>query len=135
MRALILVGPQEVELGERIAAAGGALAMTRPVLELDKLNALVRRSALMITGDTGPRHLAVAFDRPVVCLMGPNDPNYTDYCMEHTILLRKELECSPCQLKVCPLDHHRCMRDITVDEVTAAGERLLQRHGIGLATE
>ena len=53
-------------------------------------------------------------------------PGYA-HAMEHTILLRKELECSPCQLKVCPLDHHRCMRDITVDEVVAAGERLLAR--------
>jgi heptosyltransferase-2 len=33
----------------------------------------------------------------------------------------------PCQRKVCPLGHHRCMRDITVGEVVAAGEDLLQR--------
>ena len=125
MRALVLVGPAEVELGERIAAAGNAIALTKPVLTLDKLKALVRRGALVVTGDTGPRHLAVAFDRPVVCLIGPNDPNYTNYCMEHTVLIRKELECSPCQRKVCPLGHHRCMRDITVEEVVAAGERLL----------
>lgn len=127
MRALVLVGPAEVELGERIAAAGNCIALSRPVLPLDKLKALVQRGALMVTGDTGPRHLAVAFDRPVVCLMGPNDPNYTNYCLEHTALIRKDLECSPCQRKVCPLGHHRCMRDITVDEVVAAGERLLAR--------
>ncbi len=127
MRALVLVGPAEVALGERIAAEGNCIALSRPVLPLDKLKALVRRGALMVTGDTGPRHLAVAFDRPVVCLMGPNDPNYTNYCLEHTELIRKDLECSPCQRKVCPLGHHRCMRDITVDEVVAAGERLLRR--------
>ncbi len=102
--------------------------MTRPVLRLDRLEALVKRSALMITGDTGPRHLGVAFDKPLVCLMGPNDPNYTDYCMEHTILLRKELPCSPCQRKICPLGHHECMKQITVDEVVAAGEALLGRY-------
>ena len=125
MRALVLVGPSEVELGQRIAAEGNAIAMSNPVLPLDRLRALVRRGALMVTGDTGPRHLAVAFDVPVVCLMGPNDPNYTNYCMERTVLIRKELECSPCQRKVCPLGHHRCMRDITVEEVQAAGEQLL----------
>ncbi len=127
MRALVLVGPGEVELGERIAAEGNAIVLSKPVLPLDTLKALVRRGALMVTGDTGPRHLAVAFDRPVVCLMGPNDPNYTNYCMEHTVLIRKDLPCSPCQRKVCPLGHHRCMRDITVEEVIAAGERLLGR--------
>jgi len=125
MRALVLVGPAEVELGERIAKEGNALALTRPVLPLDRLKALVSRASLIVTGDTGPRHLGVAFDRPIVCLMGPNDPNYTDYCMERTVLLRKDLPCSPCQRKVCPLGHHRCMRDIEVAEVVAAGERLL----------
>jgi heptosyltransferase-2 len=125
MRALVVVGPAEVELGERIAREADALALTQPVLPLDKLKALVERSALMITGDTGPRHVAVAFDKPVVCLMGPSDPDYTDYCMERTALIRKDLPCSPCQRKVCPLGHHRCMRDITVAEVIAAGERLL----------
>jgi heptosyltransferase-2 len=95
------------------------------VLPLDKLKALVARGDLMITGDTGPRHVAVAFDRPVVCLIGPTDPNYTNYCLERTVLLRKDLPCSPCQRKVCPLGHHRCMRDILVEEVVAAGEQLL----------
>jgi heptosyltransferase-2 len=125
MRALVLVGPGEVELGRTIAAAGDAICLADPVLPLDKLKALVARGALMITGDTGPRHVAVAFDRPVVCLIGPTDPNYTNYCLERTALLRKDLPCSPCQRKVCPLGHHRCMRDIGVDEVVAAAERLL----------
>ena len=125
MRALVLVGPAEIELGERIAAEGDAIAMTKPVLPLNRLKALVRRAALMITGDTGPRHLGNAFDLPIVCMMGPNDPNYTDYCMERTALIRKDLDCMPCQLKVCPLGHQRCMKDITVAEVASAGERLL----------
>lgn len=127
MQPLVLVGPSEVELGERIAAGGDAIVLSKPVLPLDKLKALVARGALMVTGDTGPRHIAVAFDRPVVCLVGPTDPNYTNYCLEQTVLLRKDLPCSPCQRKVCPLGHHRCMRDITVEEVIAAGERLLDR--------
>jgi heptosyltransferase-2 len=127
MQPLVLVGPSEVELGERIAADGDAIVLSKPVLPLDKLKALVARGALMITGDTGPRHIAVAFDRPVVCLIGPTDPNYTNYCLEQTVLLRKDLPCSPCQRKVCPLGHHRCMRDITVEEVIAAGELLIER--------
>ena len=125
MRALVLVGPAEIELGERIAAEGDALAMTQPVLPLNKLKALVRRASLMVTGDTGPRHLGNAFDLPIVCMMGPNDPNYTNYCMERTALIRKDLECMPCQRKICPLGHQRCMKDITVEEVAAAGEQLL----------
>jgi heptosyltransferase-2 len=125
MRALVLVGPAEIELGERIAKEGNAITLTKPVLPLNALKALVRRGALMVTGDTGPRHLGNAFDLPVVCLMGPNDPNYTNYCMERTALIRKDLECMPCQRKICPLGHQQCMKDITVDEVALAGEQLL----------
>jgi heptosyltransferase-2 len=125
LRSVITVGPAEKELGQRIAKEAGVVGLFDPVLPLDQLKALVARSVLLVTGDTGPRHLAVALDRPVVCLMGPNDPNYTDYCMERQILIRKELPCSPCQRKVCPLGHHQCMRDITVAEVIAAGEQLL----------
>jgi heptosyltransferase-2 len=127
MRALVLVGPSEVELGERIAAEGNAIALSKPVLPLDKLKALVRRGALMVTGDTGPRHIAVAFDRPIVCLFGPTDLDYTRYCLEKTEIVTKNLECAPCQRKVCPLGHHRCMKDITVEDVVAAGERLLAK--------
>lgn len=127
MRALVLVGPGEVELGRQIARAGDAICLADPVLPLDKLKALVARGALMITGDTGPRHLAVAFDLPIVCLLGPTDPGYTNYCLERTELVRKDLPCSPCQRQVCPLGHHRCMRDIGVDEVAAAAGRLLAR--------
>jgi lipopolysaccharide heptosyltransferase II len=127
LRPLVTVGPGEVELGRSIAAAAGpgVIGLFDPVLPLDKLKALVARSALMVTGDTGPRHLAVAFDRPVVCLMGPTDRRYTDYCLQRTALIQKDLPCVPCQRKVCPLGHHRCMQDIAVDEVIAAGERLL----------
>ncbi len=129
MRALVLVGPGEVALGERIAAAGDAVAMTSPVLPLNALKALVRRGSLMITGDTGPRHLGNAFGLPVVCMIGPNDPRYTDYCMDRTALVRKDLACSPCQRTICPLGHQSCMRDITVEEVAEAGERLLGLSG------
>ncbi len=125
LRPLITVGPAEVELGKQIAAQGQATALVDPVLPLDQLLALVERCAVMVTGDTGPRHLAVACDRPVVCLMGPTDRRYTDYCLERTELIQRQLACVPCQRKVCPLGHHECMRGISVEEVEAAVWRLL----------
>ncbi len=128
-RPIVTVGPAEVELGRRIGQDAGAITLVDPVLSLDKLSALVARSALMVTGDTGPRHLAVAFDRPVVCLMGPTDSRYTDYCLERTALIQKQLPCTPCQMKVCPLGHHQCMRDIGVDEVVQRGMDLLAKFG------
>lgn len=124
---VFLAGPAEVEMVEAVARKAGAVAATRPVLPLDQLKALMRRGALLVTTDTGPRHLGVAFDIPIVCVIGPTDPRYTNYCLERTVLVRKDLECMPCQRKVCPLGHHLCMKSITAEEVIRAAEGLLAR--------
>ncbi len=124
---IFLAGPAEVDLVRGIATAARALDTTDPILSLAHLKALVRRARLMITTDTGPRHIAIAFEVPTVCIMGPTDPRYTNYCLDETVLLRKEIECSPCHRKVCPLGHQNCMQWITTDEVVAAGEDLLRR--------
>jgi len=125
---LFLSGPAEVDMVRAVAAEAGALAALDPVLPVGMVKPMVQRAALVVSTDTGPRHVAVAFDRPVVCLIGPNDPRYTNYCLERTALIRKDLDCSPCQRKVCPLGHHDCMRLITTDEVIAAAEDLLERY-------
>ncbi|UCD49415.1 MAG: lipopolysaccharide heptosyltransferase II [Phycisphaerales bacterium] len=94
-------------------------------VDLELLKPLIQRCNLMITNDTGPRHYAVAFGVPTVVIMGPTDPRYTASNLEHTVVVRKELPCSPCHKKTCPLEHHKCMREITPAEVFAAAEALL----------
>jgi heptosyltransferase-2 len=122
---VLLSGPGEVDTVRAIAAESGALAAIDPILPVGMLKPMIQRAALLVTTDSGPRHVAVAFDVPVVCLIGPTDSRYTDYCLDKTILLRKDLDCVPCQKKVCPLGHHDCMNEIAVDEVLAAADRLL----------
>jgi heptosyltransferase-2 len=90
------------------------------------LKPLVKRCNLMVTNDTGPRHYAVAFDVPVVVLMGPTDPRYTNANLERTVVLRQELPCSPCHKKVCPRGQE-CMTGITPSMVLAAARSLLAR--------
>ena len=94
-------------------------------VNLELLKPLIQRCQLLVTNDTGPRHYAVAFDIPVVVIMGPTDPRYTNANLEKTIVLRRETECSPCHLKECTLDH-RCMTEITPELVLQAGKQLLQ---------
>ena len=99
-------------------------------LTLDTLKPLMRRCALLVTNDTGARHFAVAFGVPVVCIMGSTSPRYTDVNMETQILVRVDVDCGPCQKKVCATDH-RCMTRITPDMVLAAADKLLGGHGAG----
>jgi heptosyltransferase-2 len=88
------------------------------------LKPLVKRCDLLVTNDTGPRHYAVAFDVPVVVIMGPTDPRYTSSNLGKTTVIRIDLDCSPCHRKTCPTDH-RCMTKITPEMVFEAGEKLL----------
>ena len=123
---LVVTSPKEAEIAERIAVA--ARTALRPVwrsrVGLGTLKALIARAAVLVTNDSGPRHFGAALGRPVVTLMGPTDPRWSDTGYSAEIILNRNVECAPCMLRVCPRDH-ACMRLITPDEVVAAVERLL----------
>jgi len=127
-RQLVLVGPGEEEIARAITARSQTQiqAAIDPLIPLGPLKAVVRRARIMVTTDSGPRHIAVAFDRPHVVLMGPTHPDYTSATLDHGVVIRHEVDCGPCHLKTCPLDH-RCMTLITPDEVLAASLNLLSR--------
>jgi len=74
--------------------------------------------SLFITNDSGPMHIAAAFQIPTVTIFGPTRWNETHQWMnEKEMIVRKEMECSPCMKRVCPLKHHDCMRLITAEDV------------------
>ena len=82
--------------------------------EIEKLD-------LFITGDSGPMHIAAAFNIPTVAIFGPTNSIETSQWMnEKSITLQKELDCQPCMKRVCPLNHHQCMKLISEKEVLAA---------------
>jgi heptosyltransferase-2 len=89
-------------------------------LPIGLTKACVRRSRLIVSTDSGPRFFAIAFGKPVITLFGPTDPAATRTYYEHEICLSVGLECQPCMARTCPLGHHRCLRDLSVDTVYAA---------------
>ncbi len=125
-KVILFCGPGEDAIAQAILARSKAKIIDARTggLDLEVLKPFVKRCNLFITNDTGPRHYAVAFDVPIVVLMGSTDPRYTEANTERTIVVRKELDCSPCQKKVCRRQHE-CMTAIQPAEVLAAAERLL----------
>ncbi len=100
-------------IAEKIQAGTVVLSGQTSVREL---MAAVKRCAVFVTNDTGPMHIAVAFGVPVVAVFGPTDWRTTaPFGTGHT-LVRQPVDCSPCLLRECPIDH-RCMTRVTVDEV------------------
>jgi heptosyltransferase-2 len=133
---LILCGPKERELARDIVTQANhpnvhSLAdLTAPAVPdgprlcIGLTKACVRRADLLVTTDSGPRHFAAAFDRPVVTLFGPTHIEWTETYHPRAVHLQKRVPCGPCQLRVCPLDHG-CMLQLTPDEVYSAAEGLL----------
>jgi heptosyltransferase-2 len=132
---LVLCGPAERDLAQQIAsrAALSSVAALGEVIEkcgvrlsLGLTKACVRRADLLVTTDSGPRHFAHAFDRPVVTLFGPTHIGWTETYHPRAVHLQKQVDCGPCQQRICPLGHHRCMKELTPGEVLLAAEGLLQ---------
>jgi heptosyltransferase-2 len=131
---LVLCGPAERELARKIAYAAGprvdCLADFPVSVGLTK--ACLQRADLLVSTDSGPRHLAAALGKPVVALFGPTHIAWTDTFCKHELHLQKKVSCGPCQKRTCPLDH-RCMRELAPAEVFAAVVSLLQRQSAPLA--
>jgi len=124
---LVLCGPAERDMARQIVTMSerpNIHSLADCELSLGLTKACVRRADLLVTTDSGPRHFAAAFGRPVVTLFGPTHIGWTETYHPAAIHLQKPVDCGPCQLRTCPLDH-RCMTTLGPNEVMNAVERLL----------
>jgi heptosyltransferase-2 len=124
--SLLVGGPGEAEIGSDIESR----MRSKPLnligrTSVRQLMALLASVQLVITNDSGPMHVAAAFGRPIVALFGPTDHTTTSPLCSRFSLVRKETECAPCLKRQCPTDH-RCMADISVNDVLYAVETLLR---------
>lgn len=131
---VVVVGASDdVALGEEICrAANGGGGRRRAASACGKLTlrqsaALIGRAQLLVTNDSAPLHLATAMGTPIVALFGPTVTEFGfgplrpgDVALGMDGLLCRP--CSPHGPPECPLGHHRCMRDLTVEAVVRAIE-------------
>ena len=82
--------------------------------------AALKRCAMLLTNDTGPMHIASAFKVPVVAIFGPTDWRTTSPFGDAHAIVRQPVDCAPCLLRECPIDH-RCMTRVSVEQVYEAG--------------
>jgi heptosyltransferase-2 len=101
-----------------------AVDLARAGCTLGALKEIVRRCDLMVTNDTGPRHIAAAFGVPVVTIFGPTHPEWTEIYFEKERKVSIPVFCGPCQKKICPLDH-RCMIRLSPGMVFETANQLL----------
>ena len=101
--------------------------------DLPGLVALVAASDALVTGDSGPMHVACAVRTPVVALHGPTDPVLSGPTAPDAIVLRQALWCSPCYdasaTAECRFSNPVCMKHIAPDAVFASVVTQLRRRG------
>jgi heptosyltransferase-2 len=122
---VIVGGPEDRELAESVAAGRSSVHIATGALSLRASAALLAHASVLVTNDSAPLHLASAVGTRVVAIFGPTVPAFGfgprgtgDRIVEHT-----NLQCRPCSSHgpmVCPLGHHRCMRDLGVGTVLEA---------------
>ena len=128
----VIGGAADAELGDCVVAASakGRAANACGKLTLRQSAALIGRARLLITNDSAPLHLGTAMDTPVVALFGPTVPDFGFGPIRpgDVALGIEGLSCRPCSPHgppSCPLEHHRCMRELRVDAVLNAIEERL----------
>jgi lipopolysaccharide heptosyltransferase I len=127
VRSLVLWGPGEQPLAAAVAAASGGAAEPAPPTTVPDVVGIARSARLMISGDTGPLHLAGAVGAPIVALFGPTYPERNGPWGARDITVSRVAQC------VCRYERRckradPCINDITVDDVTAAVRQRLSVH-------
>ena len=119
----------EERLGQEIAARLSSRSLVLSgATTIRELMAAVKRCEVLLTNDTGPMHIASAFQVPVVAIFGPTDWRTTSPFGSAHVIVRQPVDCAPCLLRECPIDH-RCMTRVTVDQVHEAAVQQLGRQG------
>jgi heptosyltransferase-2 len=121
-RVAIIGAPTEGETADRVASLmraperAAVIAGRTSIVEL--VGVLANASAL-VSNDTGPAHLGAALGVATVTIFGPTEHFATHPVGLRAAIVRRPVECSPCMLRDCPIDH-RCMTRVEVADVLDA---------------
>ena len=124
LRSVVLWGPGEFDLAEDVVATAGGAAILTPQTSVADVVALARGAAVMVSGDTGPTHIAAAVGTPIVGIYGPTRPERNGPWVPDDETVSRASICQCHHFRQCKVDK-MCLLDIEVEEVLAAVERRL----------
>ena len=115
----ILGSEMQRKLGEEVRAAAGhhdVVNLCGRTTLADAVD-LLGAAGVAVTNDSGLMHVAAAVDTHVISLYGSTSPRFTPPLSDRADILYRNLECSPCFKRECPLGHFNCMMELSVDKV------------------
>jgi ADP-heptose:LPS heptosyltransferase len=130
LRSVVLWGPGERELGDAVVAQSAGAAILSPPTHVGDLIAIARDATVMISGDTGPTHIAAAVGTPLVGIYGPTRPERNGPWGPNNVVVSRAATCECHHLRRCRRQT-MCLMDIGVEEVAAAVDtRLVKTRGV-----
>jgi heptosyltransferase II len=124
----VVGGKEDTDAGEIIVAENHGINVAGK-MSLVETAAVIKKSAVLVSGDSGALHVGVGLNRPTVSLFGPGIAKKWAPQGDRHIVINKSLPCSPCTMfgytRKCPVNS-RCMEEITVGEVFAAVKELIR---------
>ena len=127
---VIFGGPGEVDIANDIAAALKKAHIVNVLnlagkTSIEELCAKIGGLDLFITGDSGPMHVAAAYQVSTAAIFGPTkDKETSQWHNPKGKIVKKEMDCAPCMKRTCPLGHHECMKLIEAEDVLTAVKAL-----------
>lgn len=124
LRSLVLWGPGERALAEEVVAKADGAALLAPQTTIADIAALAAAAAVMVSGDTGPTHIASAMGTPLVGIYGPTRPERNGPLGKDDVSVSRASICQCHHLRQCKRER-MCLLDVDVAEVLDAAERRL----------
>ncbi|MFA6189239.1 MAG: lipopolysaccharide heptosyltransferase II [Sulfuricurvum sp.] len=125
---VIFGGPGEVEMANDIESRLHGITVQNMAgkTSVQELCSMIGGLTIFITNDSGPMHVAAAYQIPTVAIFGPTRHLETSqWKNKKSVIVRHDMECAPCMKRECPLGHHECMKSITSNEVIEAVRSLI----------
>jgi heptosyltransferase-2 len=113
----------EKSLCDRVASACGGTSFAGQTTLREFID-MTAACSMFLTNDSGAMHIAAALGVPSVTVFGPTDETGTAPCGTHARIVREPVDCAPCKLRECPIDH-RCMTRVSVEKVVKAAVGLI----------
>lgn len=134
LQSIVLWGPAEQALAREVVEASDGSARLAPPTTIAELLSLTQAASLIVSGDTGPLHIAAAAGTPIVALFGPTDPSRNGPWSADDVVVSRYPACA-CQYERRCRRPASCLAELSAAEVTAAIQQRLQtyerRHGHG----
>lgn len=130
---IIFGGPSEVDMGADIEKRLQDMGITNyqnlaGKTNIQELCSYIGGLDIFITNDSGPMHVAAAYEVPTVAIFGPT--RHFETCQwknkKSSIVRRDDVPCAPCMKRTCPLKHHECMTKIEATDVIEEVKRLIK---------